>query len=320
VVVHRNLLSYLDESEQPIPELVLRQSLGPPFYDDGNFIGFRVPQKDVAPPTDEAIILGDGWYPKGQLYKYPVQGMLQTGTLLIYEPEPAMMRLSITAFTTMPNDATVTMSINDTPIETFQLPSTSATPKTHLTRAFSLSEGLNEAKFEVQHVGPPTQQLNPRAYLGVYDITPQNILHPTDVSPMHQMQINLGDKIELIGYDLNPDTIHGGETLNLTLYWHALAQMDDSYKVFIHLLDQHGNKIAQYDAVPHNWMLPTTAWGRGEVIKDEYNFPIPPDVPRGQYQIWTGMYSAETLQRLNVHMEGGSTTDDSILLGDIDAK
>lgn len=297
VVVQRNLL---DESERRVPELVLRQSLGTPFYEDDSFIGFRVPPGRDNSTNEDAFILGDGWYPKGRLYNRPVQAMTQTGSLLFYKSQPASVRLSVTAFTTLPQDAKVAMIVNGNLVDNLQIPPTSADPKTSFTRAFSLAKGYNEINFEVQPADTPELQPDNNVYLGVYEIAPLSILQPSDVSPANKTQISLGDKINLIGYDTNNNTLHGGDTLHLTLYWQVLEQMSDSYKVFIHLLDQHGNKLAQHDAVPHHWQLPTNTWGRGEVVPDDYSFAIPPEIPPGDYFIKLGLYNEATGERLTV--------------------
>ncbi len=307
--------NYGAETYAQLAYLVVKEYL---LYGEDQVAGFPAPQSnETLRSGDEDIIWGSGWYIQGKLYNRSARLMGQTGTLLIDEPKPTMTRLSISAFSLMSHEVKVTMIVNGVPIEVFQLEPTSGVPDTHFTYTFPLVSGSNEVEFEVQPVGGPSPQWDPRLYLGVYNITQLATLGVADVMPTHQKQINLADKIEFIGYDQNTDTVHAGDTLHLTLYWRTLEQMDDSYKVFIHLLDQQGNKIAQYDTVPRNWQLPTTAWGRGEVILDEYSFTIPPGALFGQYQIWIGMYSSETMQRLNIQMEDNSITSDSILLSNL---
>ncbi|MFQ5613035.1 MAG: hypothetical protein ACE5H9_12975 [Anaerolineae bacterium] len=322
VVLHRDLLAgEMDGSGQPAPEPVLRQALGEPFYDDGQVAGFRVPQGDApAASTAEALIVGDGWYPRVELDGRPARWMRRTGTLLIYEPEPGLARLSITAFAPMANFARVTTTVNGVPLETFQIAPASDAPEPHLTRAFWLTPGANEIKFEVQPVGAPTEQLDPHVYLGAYDISLLPALAEQDVAPGVRRRINLADKVELLGYDPPAGPLQAGQALRLTLYWRALQPLDESYKVFVHMVDREGTLIAQRDSIPFNWMLPTTAWGDDEVIKDDYEVTIPPDIPPGSYQIRAGMYLLQTMQRLNVYEEGAPTSADSILLGDIDIK
>ena len=108
------------------------------------------------------------------------------------------------------------------------------------------------------------------------------------------------DQIELLGYDLAPSAIRPGETLDLILHWRALAEPQESYKVFVHLLDSEGTMRAQADGVPVNWALPTTCWVRDEVITDPYTLTLPPDAPSSDYALAVGFYLEATGRRLPV--------------------
>jgi len=108
--------------------------------------------------------------------------------------------------------------------------------------------------------------------------------------------------------------LKAGDTLSLTLYWKALAEMDTLYTVFVHILDAENKIRGQRDSLPGNGALPTTGWLPGEIIVDQYEVPIQPDVPPGQHVIEIGMYQAETGQRLSVINQEGRRVDDGVLL------
>jgi hypothetical protein len=136
-----------------------------------------------------------------------------------------------------------------------------------------------------------------------------------EVPPIqHLLEVNLGDQVELLGYDLDTAELKAGGTLALTLYWKALSEMDTSYTVFIHLLDAEDKIWGQRDSLPGNGSLPTTGWLPGEIIADRFEVPVQPDAPPGQYVIEIGMYRAETGQRLNMLDEKGQVSRGSILL------
>ena len=71
--------------------------------------------------------------------------------------------------------------------------------------------------------------------------------------------VTFNQESQLLGYDL---TI-GQKTVQLTLYWKALASMNTSYTVFTHLLDAQNRVIAQQDNVPVSGTRPTTNWLAG---------------------------------------------------------
>jgi len=68
---------------------------------------------------------------------------------------------------------------------------------------------------------------------------------PTIENPM---EINLGDEVIFLGYDLRTTVVKPGDTLRLTLYWQARREIAGWYKVFTHLLDDRERIWAQKDS------------------------------------------------------------------------
>ncbi len=131
----------------------------------------------------------------------------------------------------------------------------------------------------------------------------------------HPLEVTLGGQIKFLGYDLERTGLKPGDTLRLTLYWRALAEMDQSYTVFTHLLDGDSRIWGQKDSVPVNGNYPTTDWREGEVVVDEYEIPVQTDAPAGEYKIEIGMYNATTGERLAVFAsQGRRLPEDRILL------
>ncbi len=108
-----------------------------------------------------------------------------------------------------------------------------------------------------------------------------------------------------------------GDTLKVTLYWQAKAEMDTSYTVFVHLVGDGGAIRAQQDSIPHNGEWPTTGWVSGEVIADECELVIAPDTPPGTYHLIAGMYKADTGQRLTATAGNNNPLGDSVPLTEI---
>lgn len=103
----------------------------------------------------------------------------------------------------------------------------------------------------------------------------------------------------LDGYAVTQQVQPGGAIL-LTLLWRSLAEVDENYQVFVHLLDEQGTKIAQADGQPVQWLRPTSTWEVGEQIVDRYGLLLPDLLPAGQYTIAVGLYHPATGQRLPV--------------------
>jgi len=131
-------------------------------------------------------------------------------------------------------------------------------------------------------------------------------------------QADLAHQVRFLGYDLNATQVGAGGSLHLTLYWQALAQMDRSYKVFTHLVDDQNRIWAQHDSIPANWSLPTTGWVKGEVIMDEHEIPLKQEVLPGTYILAIGMYDPVTGQRLLVYDAQGQPQGDRLVLSNIE--
>jgi mannosyltransferase len=135
---------------------------------------------------------------------------------------------------------------------------------------------------------------------------------------MHRLEVELGDRIRLLGYSLGRETVPVGTVLPLTLHWQALAGIEERYKVFVHLLDASERVVAQRDAEPGGGAQPTTTWEVGDVLADNYGVLISPHTTPGEYRIEVGMYSPVTGARLPVSVKG-QPTGDRVLLGSIRA-
>jgi len=139
-----------------------------------------------------------------------------------------------------------------------------------------------------------------------------------EVPPIaHPLTATLGGQVELLGYDLSLPTpgaseasIAPGETLTLTLYWRALAEMDESYTVFTHLVAPDGTLSGQQDNPPVGGTYPTNLWLAGEVVADVYEVEVGIDAAPGAHRLEVGMYVAETGTRLPVD----GTDEDAVVL------
>ena len=104
-----------------------------------------------------------------------------------------------------------------------------------------------------------------------------------------------GEQITLQGYHLAGPA---DGALYLTLQWQAAGPTLRPYTVFNHLVDSAGQVVAQKDDWPVNGQWPPTCWRAGDVIIDSYRIELPPGLPAGRYQLYTGLYDAASLTRL----------------------
>jgi 4-amino-4-deoxy-L-arabinose transferase-like glycosyltransferase len=144
-----------------------------------------------------------------------------------------------------------------------------------------------------------------------------------EVPPIENpLAVHFGEVVLLLGYDLETDEITPGDVLHLTLYWQAQREMEVSYTVFVHLLDTQNRIWGQQDSVPDKGQYPTTGWLEGEVVEDEYEIPVDPSAPPGEYLVEVGLYDAAqpSYPRLPVLGEQGQIIGDRVLLGEVKIK
>ncbi len=91
----------------------------------------------------------------------------------------------------------------------------------------------------------------------------------------NQTEITFGDTARLLGYEVTPKTAQPGDTVEVTLYWQAMARAERDYAVFVHLLSEVGTMVAQRDTHPGLGRYPTTAWTPGVAFADTYRVHIP---------------------------------------------
>ena len=88
--------------------------------------------------------------------------------------------------------------------------------------------------------------------------------------------------------------------------------------MFTHLLGPDGKVWGQMDQLPLKGLFPTSKWGKGEIVDDEYTILVAPDAPPGAYHLEVGMYNWMTGERLPVFdADGQRITGDQILLDPI---
>ncbi|MCX7840743.1 MAG: hypothetical protein N2559_15015, partial [Anaerolineae bacterium] len=115
----------------------------------------------------------------------------------------------------------------------------------------------------------------------------------------HPHNARLGDAITFLGWN-GARQVARGQTLPLDLIWRAERAVNESYTVFVHLVDAQGHVVADADSPPFSGLYPTNRWQVGEVLRDRHLLKIPHDLAPGDYTIEIGMYVPATNARVSV--------------------
>jgi hypothetical protein len=120
------------------------------------------------------------------------------------------------------------------------------------------------------------------------------------------LDVSFEDELRLVGWDIDRRLTAPGETLHLVLYWECLREMDEDYTVFAQIIDDRGQKWAQWDAWPAD--VATSTWRAGDTFEDPYDLTLDGATPAGGKTLIMGLYRRDAngeLERLRIINEEG---------------
>jgi hypothetical protein len=129
------------------------------------------------------------------------------------------------------------------------------------------------------------------------------------------LEQTLSEKVRLLGYVVKSSTTDTDTILEVKLFWQCLQSMEKDYTVFVHLLDENGNLIAQHDGQPNNGDTPTSACLLEEVIVDSHVLQLSSSTIPDVCVLHVGLYDLQTMQRLPVQDVDGIISNDFLDLG-----
>jgi hypothetical protein len=119
----------------------------------------------------------------------------------------------------------------------------------------------------------------------------------------------------------DPLNVRPGDTVHLLLQWQSLAHAEESYTVFVHLIDAENRPLVSLDYTPLGGSTPThlwiPKWLPGQRMLDPYRLVIPPDLPPGTYYIEVGLYEMVSRRRLHMADAAGNLIGDRLILGPV---
>ncbi len=132
------------------------------------------------------------------------------------------------------------------------------------------------------------------------------------------MNIRTQQGLELTGYEPYLSEIRAGGNFELTLYWHALRFLPETYQVGIQIVSAAEGDIVASIAPHHPGELPTQRWTTQGYVSDSYSIMIPEDVLPGDYEIQVEIFACTQNctpgSRLEVFSADGGSPDNKITL------
>jgi hypothetical protein len=131
----------------------------------------------------------------------------------------------------------------------------------------------------------------------IFDQLVPPLSEPSD-PPAQVREVPLGEVMILESAGLARTSLKRGELVHLPLVWRPQQAQAIDYKLFVHVADENGKPVAQWDGYPCLNTARTSQWPVGEAIEDHVLMRIPEDVPPGSYSLLVGLYDEATGERL----------------------
>ena len=125
------------------------------------------------------------------------------------------------------------------------------------------------------------------------------------MEPSQDLDAALVEELELVGFDLSPESAQPGDTLGLNIYWQTLSAPTEDYVLLLRLYDQEGHPagrgmdgpevvgwatpvgsaVVGQAHLPAGPYYPTSLWREGEVVAGRYDYRVPIDAAAGAAEL-----------------------------------
>ena len=135
----------------------------------------------------------------------------------------------------------------------------------------------------------------PLAPDGQTDYREYHLAAQPTLTPQIKLDVNYGNVIQLLGYDVEPD-----HPASVTLYWRVLNRppqgKSSDYSTFAQLRDPWGSEWGATGSFDY----PSEEWSPGEIIINRIDVPVAAGAPPGNYELRVGWFSQSANRRLNI--------------------
>ncbi|HIQ12052.1 MAG TPA: DUF2142 domain-containing protein [Caldilineales bacterium] len=103
-----------------------------------------------------------------------------------------------------------------------------------------------------------------------------DLIPPEAIPPeARRAPITYDGRIQLLGAQVRPATVHPGDSFELTLYWRRVDAIPYNASLFIHVLSRDFKDAAQVNSYPGWGNAPTRTWPPDQVLADRYRIDLP---------------------------------------------
>jgi len=110
-------------------------------------------------------------------------------------------------------------------------------------------------------------------------------------SPAHELHVSFGQKVRLLGYDLDASEWRLGETLRVTWYWETDKPPGANWKLFTHLVSEEPPRTVNQDGNSTlRWLYGPDRWQAGQFVEDTQELYLPEDWKADEATLYVGLW------------------------------
>jgi hypothetical protein len=140
------------------------------------------------------------------------------------------------------------------------------------------------------------------------------ILLQSPPEPQHRLDVNMEDKLEVLGYDITDqgghliDYIAPGRKYRMRTYYKVLAPITTEWEAFIHIDGYHRRHNG--DHKPMEGKYPFGLWLKDDLLVDDYEISLEPNFTPGTYTLYFGLFSGDTRLKVKSGPQDGENRID----------
>lgn len=182
---------------------------------------------------------------------------------------------------------------------------------------------LGERRPQAVFGGADSAQPGPRLEIYATDLSPADVPDPLAAEVRFGGARLLGVAVgrpdaamPTVGLTPGRD-LRAGEVLALRSFWQIEQPLERDYFIFVHLLNDRGERLAQRDAPPWQGMAPTSRWQPGTIVVDVNDLVLPPTLAPGVYRLRIGMFDPDSGTAPPLLVDGRLQPEQAVDLGSI---
>ena len=105
---------------------------------------------------------------------------------------------------------------------------------------------------------------------------------PREIQPQVSLRRDFGRRLRLLGFDLPTRVRRLGEEVALSVYFQALRDLEQDYRLWLRLIGADGQVLVERTLPPTRDGYPTSRWQAGDILQGQFRLTVPAQAPSGK--------------------------------------